>query len=230
MNFKKIFILILCLVLFNSLNSFAKKKENHEFSTINRNKILNKYQNDKKVEQIICVNFIADSSAILKMYIRDNSQPTGWNMILATDAFVGRRGIDKERESDFKTPTGDFNVTEAFGIKDNPGTTLNYIKATDTLYYCDENSKYYNQIIDTSKSKHSVCSGEHIIDYPLEYAYALCFDFNPKNIFPNGSAIFIHAKGNKNFTAGCIAIDEDSMKTIIKNSTTKTKVCIYKQD
>jgi L,D-peptidoglycan transpeptidase YkuD (ErfK/YbiS/YcfS/YnhG family) len=55
----------------------------------------------------------------------------------------------------------------------------------------------------------------------------MCIDFNPQNIYPNGSNIFIHVKGNKDFTTGCIAIDEKSMITVLKNSTTKTKVIIY---
>ena len=55
----------------------------------------------------------------------------------------------------------------------------------------------------------------------------MCIDFNSDNIYPNGSNIFIHVKGSKNYTAGCIALDEESMVTVLKNSTKKTKICIY---
>lgn len=203
------------LVLFLSVNIFAQDKDS----------ILDKYQNNKKVQQLICVSYVADSNAILKMYVRDKKDKSNWNLILVTDAFVGKNGMGKEKEGDKKTPVGEFNVTKSFGTKDNPGTKLKYIKLTDTIYACDENCKYYNQIIDTKKVKHK-CLGEHLNKY-IEYIYALCIDYNKKNIYPNGSNIFIHVKGNKTDTSGCIAVDEESMKTILCNSTKRTKVIIY---
>ena len=33
----------------------------------------------------------------------------------------------------------------------------------------------------------------------------------------NGSAIFIHVKGTKTYTGGCIAFDEDRMVEILQN-------------
>ena len=224
MNIKKILVLFVVCLLFVCANSFAKSKS--EIKTVNRNPILNKFQNDKKVQQIICINFIEKSNAIFKMYIRDKEEPSGWKLILATDAFIGRSGIGKQKESDFKTPEGEFNVTRAFGIKENPGTKLKYTKINTNFYACDEKCEYYNQIIDSQKTNHN-CIGEHLIEYVPQYNYAMCIDFNPQNIYPNGSNIFIHVKGNKDFTAGCIAIDEKSMITVLKNSTTKTKVIIY---
>ena len=224
MNIKKISVLFIIGLLFVGANSFAKSKP--EIKTINRNPILNKFQNDKKVQQIICVNFVEKSNAIFKMYIRDKEEESGWKLLLATDAFVGIKGIGKQREGDMKTPEGEFNITQAFGIKENPGTKLKYIRVNKDLYACDHDCKYYNQIIDSEKTKHK-CIGEHLIEYVPQYNYAVCIDFNPQNIYPNGSNIFIHVKGNKDFTAGCIAIDEESMITVLKNSTTKTKVIIY---
>ena len=42
-------------------------------------------------------------------------------------------------------------------------------------------------------------------------------DFNKDCIYPNGSAIFIHVKGSKPYTGGCISFDEDRMVEILKN-------------
>lgn len=225
-NCKKIFVLIFIALIFFSFNVYGEKVTPPVPTS--RNQILNKYQNNKKVQQIICVNYISDTNAILKMYVRDDSQnKNGWKIILATDAFVGQKGMGKEKEGDLKTPVGNFNATYAFGIKENPGTLLKYIDVTETMYACDEDCKYYNRIIDTKKTKHS-CSGEHLMEYIPQYNYGLCFDFNKKNIYPNGSNVFIHVKGDKtSYTAGCIAIDEDSMITLLQNSTKKTKICIY---
>lgn len=214
MKLKKI-IFTYC-ILFLSVNIFAQDK------ILTENDICDKYQNNKKVQQLICINYIANSNAILKMYTKDKYS---WKLILTTDAFVGKNGIGKEKEGDKKTPVGEFNITKAFGIKENPGTKLNYIKLTDTIYACDENCKYYNQIIDTKEVKHN-CFGEHLCTY-MEYIYALCIDYNKENIYPAGSNIFIHVKGNRTYTSGCIAVDEESMRTILCNSTKKTKVVIY---
>jgi L,D-peptidoglycan transpeptidase YkuD (ErfK/YbiS/YcfS/YnhG family) len=160
------------------------------------------------------------------MYVKDKKQKNIWTLILTTNAFIGKNGIVKQKEGDSKTPIGIFNITKAFGIKENPGTELKYIKVTENLYACDENCKYYNQIIDSKKVKHQ-CKGAHLIDYSPQYNYGLCINFNSENIYPKGSNIFIHVKGRKNYTAGCIAVDEESMITILKNATTKTKVYIY---
>lgn len=225
MRTKKILIAIIAAILFFNINVFAKKEQKE---TIVRSPILSKFLYDKKVQQIICVHFVEGSTAIFKMYVRDATQDNGWNLILATDAFVGQGGIDKEQEGDLKTPTGEFNVTKAFGIKPNPGTSLEYIRINDNLYACDEEGEYYNQIIDSQVTNHA-CKGEHLINYVPQYNYGLCIDFNPENIFPNGSNIFIHVKGNKVYTAGCIAIDEESMIKVLKNVTNKTKVAIYEQ-
>ncbi|WP_413853589.1 L,D-transpeptidase family protein [Candidatus Ruminimicrobium bovinum] len=220
MNIKKISILIF---LYVCVNCFAQT--NNELF-IDKNPIPNKYRNDETVQQIIYVNFVENSNALFKMYVRDKKQNNGWKLVLETDAFIGKNGFGKQTEGDLKTPIGEFNVTKAFGIKKNPGTKLKYLKINNNLYACDENCEYYNQIIDSKKTKHQ-CKGEHLIDYYPQYNYGLCIDFNSENIYPNGSNIFIHVKGNKDYTAGCIAIDEKSMITVLKNSTNKTKIIIY---
>ncbi|MBO7610884.1 MAG: L,D-transpeptidase family protein [Elusimicrobia bacterium] len=228
MKIKKVLIFTIATILFLNISVFAKKKT-PEVLTINRNPILNKYQNDKKVQEIICVTPVENTNAILKMYVKDQTQTSGWDLILATDAFIGKRGLGKEREGDLKTPIGIFNPTFAFGKRGNPGTTLKYVEINNNMYACDEEGKYYNQIIDVTKVKHE-CNGEHLMDYIPQYNYALCIDFNPKNIFPDGSNIFIHVKGNKDYTAGCIAVDEESMIKILQNTTKKTKIVIYEYE
>jgi hypothetical protein len=51
-----------------------------------------------------------------------------------------------------------------------------------------------------------------------EYNYGLTTNYNEENIYPNGSAIFIHCKGQKPFTGGCIALDEEYMEMILKSA------------
>jgi len=98
----------------------------------------------------------------------------------------------------------------------NPGTTMPYIDVKPTTYACDEDCEYYNKIIDTAETKHE-CKGEEMYSYQPQYNYGIATDFNKECIYPNGSAIFIHVKGSKPYTGGCISFDEDRMVEILKN-------------
>ena len=237
MKIKKIFLTVILLSMVFSLNAYAKKNkdkdkkntEDNKPKITYRDKFLSKYQYDKGTDKLICVDYVADSNAILKMYERDNGIEGKWNLVFATDAFVGQRGVGKQREEDLKTPLGEFNITKAFGIKPNPMTSLRYIEVNENTYACDEDCEYYNQIIDTSKTEHK-CYGERLIKGKPQYNYGLCFDYNKENIYPKGSAIFICVKGNKNYTSGSIAVDEESMIKLLQNATEKTKVCIYESN
>ena len=217
--FMKIFFII--LIVFISFNLYAQN-----INSANESDVLSKYQDNKKIKQLILIRHTSGSNAKLKMYVKDKKQKNKWNLILTTDVFIGKNGMGKQKEGDLKTPKGLFYITKAFGIKENPGTKLKYIKVTENLYACDDDCKYYNQIIDSKKTKHE-CKGEHLIDYVPQYNYAMCIDFNSENIYPKGSNIFIHVMGKKKYTAGCIALDEESMIAVLKNSTKKTKIYIY---
>ena len=137
-------------------------------------------------------------------------------VLFVTDVYVGKNGLGKEGEGDAKTPIGTLRPLNAFGIKPNPGTTMPYIDVTPTTYACDEDCEYYNKIIDTSVVQHE-CKGEEMYSYQPQYNYGIATDFNKECIYPNGSAIFIHVKGSKPYTGGCISFDEERMVEILKN-------------
>ena len=127
-----------------------------------------------------------------------------------TPSFFG-----KTQEGDHKTPIGDFGITTAFGIKENPGTALPYIDVDENTYCCgDEN--FYNQMIDISEHPHDCADGEHIIDYSPEYNYGIFIDYNKDGTPGLGSAIFFHCAGANTYTGGCIAVSEENMLTILK--------------
>ena len=91
-----------------------------------------------------------------------------------------------------------------------------YIDVKPTTFACDEDCEYYNQIVDTAVVHHP-CKGEEMYAYQPQYNYGIATDFNKECIYPNGSAIFIHVKGSKPYTGGCISFDEDRMIEILKN-------------
>ena len=140
----------------------------------------------------------------------------GGKVLFTTDVFVGKNGLGKTGEGDGKTPVGTLRPLSAFGIKPNPGTTMPYIDVKPTTYACDEDCEYYNKIIDTAETNHQ-CKGEEMYSYQPQYNYGIATDFNKACVYPKGSAIFVHVKGTKTYTGGCIAFDEDRMVEILKN-------------
>lgn len=185
-------------------------------------KLLDKYYGSKKVKQLVFVKYTGGSKAKVMMY---SKKAGGWECILECQGYVGQKGIDKRKEGDRKTPTGVFNLTEAFGIKANPGTMMPYIDINKHLYWCAD-KEHYNQLIDVRETPHK-CNGEHLIDYVPQYNYGMVVDYNSRNVYKKGSAIFLHCKGKNSYTLGCIAVSEKNMIKILKNAEPGTKICIY---
>ncbi len=186
--------------------------------------LLNKYKSSETVNQLLFVKHTTGSNAHIEFYNKVNGE---WVKVFEEDGVVGRNGIDKEREGDKKTPTGDFGIGSAFGIQANPGTTIPYIDVKATTFACDENSPYYNTIIDTDKVDH-VCHGEEMYKYKTAYAYGIQIGYNLENVYPLGSAIFLHVRSGSS-TAGCVAITEEHMKTVLKMSDQNLRICIFEK-
>ena len=193
--------------------------------TVNTTKwddILDSYQNDDSINQLLFVKYTGGSKAKVILYNKDNGK---WKKILSCSGEVGKNGIDKQREGDKKTPTGIFNLTHGFGIKKNPGTKVPYVKVNNNLYWCGDQN-YYNQLIDITEKPHH-CTGEHLIDYTQCYAYGMFLDYNKECTLGKGSAIFLHCKGNSGYTAGCVAVSQENMIKILRSVEPGAKICIY---
>jgi L,D-peptidoglycan transpeptidase YkuD (ErfK/YbiS/YcfS/YnhG family) len=163
----------------------------------------------------------AKNGQLLEVYDVHGSEATArltvnGKVLFTTSVYIGKNGIGKEGEGDSKTPIGEMHVLNAFGVKPNPGTTIPYIDVTNSIYACDDQCEYYNQIIDTAAVHHK-CGGEDMFHIVPEYNYGIATDFNKECIWPNGSNIFIHCKGHKTWTGGCIALDEERMVELLKN-------------
>ena len=184
--------------------------------------LLDDYKNNSSVNQLIFVQHTGGTRANVQFYKKQNGN---WSKILSCNGYVGRNGIDKVKEGDKRTPTGTFNITGGFGIKANPGTNLNYTQVNSSHYWCGDKA-YYNRLININQYPHN-CRGEHLIDYKGVYDYGLFTDFNSSCTYGKGSAIFMHCIGNYSYTGGCIAVDKNSLLTIMRNIDLKTKICIY---
>lgn len=187
---------------------------------------MQQYRADESTDQLLLVRYTGGCSAKACYYIKNEESNDAWELIFEEqDAYVGKHGIGKTVEGDAATPTGDFKATGAFGILPDPGTSLEWTDITPSTFSCDEDCQYYNQIVDTELTEHD-CTGEEMYAYSPEYNYGIVLDYNPDNVYPLGSAVYLHCKGPKYFTGGCIAISQEHMETILKTATPGFTVCI----
>lgn len=151
---------------------------------------------------------------------------------IETNAYIGKNGITQEKkEGDQKTPIGEFELGIILGMNSDEknNNELKYTQINEEMYWVDDpKSKYYNQLVELSKVEKDWDSSEHLIDYKVQYEYLIEIKTNPNNIPGKGSAIFLHCSNNCP-TAGCVAIDKESMKQIVQNINKDTKIKIYKE-
>lgn len=184
-----------------------------------------KYQKDPKVKELVFVKYNGRNKTYLYMYKKNKKNQ--WKKVLSCKAYVGQYGINKVREGDRRTPTGDFPLEQPFGILKNPGSIMPYTQVNQYLYWCGDRS-HYNKMVDIRTYPHK-CRGEHLKDYPKQYAYAMNIGYNPKGEWGKGSAIFLHCFGYARYTLGCVAVSQKNMKKILKTVEPGSRICIYKK-
>jgi L,D-peptidoglycan transpeptidase YkuD (ErfK/YbiS/YcfS/YnhG family) len=148
----------------------------------------------------------------------------GWRHVgAATTAWLGSNGLtDHPSEGRSSTPIGTFTLTQAFGHRANPGTGLPYLRTTPGDWWISQTGPLYN----THQRCSSGCEftrgapNEHLYYETPYYNYAVVIDYNTRNA-PGGvrqgagSAFFLHVTDHKP-TAGCVAIDEQKLTTLMR--------------
>ena len=151
--------------------------------------------------------------------------------IFSCPALIGKNGPGKQSEGDVKTPLGTWEIGEAYGIADNPGSIVNYTKITDDMYWCatGSNEKNYNKLLYKSDNPDADYSeDEHLIEYPIRYKYLLDLGYNKVGAPYAGNAIFLHCwKTPDTPTGGCVGISEENMVKVLQTVTPGTAVTIY---
>ena len=188
--------------------------------------ILEKYEADPDVKQIMLIKCTTGHEAESYFYVKDENGK--WELQRSSDAQLGKNGLGKEKEGDMKTPEGDFGIRCAYGILPNPGTSIEYIDVTPSVYGCSDDCEPYNRIIDTAVVHHE-CHGEHMIEIAPDYNSGRAIDYNPDQIYGLGNSIFLHGKGQYPYTEGCVAIDEDFMKEVLVKSDKNFRICIFRK-
>ena len=169
---------------------------------------------------IVAASGMDKTTCNVSMHERDEAG--NWIQILSVDGYVGKNGMvfDSERkEGCGKTPIGVYHFNKAFGIADDPGCAIPYVKVTKDLYWSSDmrDGMRYNEMVSINDyPDHDKKNSEHLIDYTKAYQYCLNISFNDECTPGRGSAIFLHCTGNNKYTAGCVAVSKDTMVKIMR--------------
>ena len=159
------------------------------------------------------------STAWVSMHEKDSSG--NWKMLMTTPGFIGKNGLGKTKEGDGMTPVGTFSFNRAFGIADDPGCAIPYVKVDNDTYWSGDGREgmHYNEMVSLKDYPDlNVDDSEHIIDYTYPYQYCMNISYNDKGTAGAGSAIFLHCFGDrKPRTGGCVAIPEEQMYFVMQH-------------
>lgn len=186
----------------------------------------------KDAQQVFAVAALHSDATVAWISLHEKQDDGTWRMVMTTPGFIGKNGLGKTREGDAKTPIGVFRFNRAFGIADDPGCAIPYVKVDEDTYWSgDPREGYrYNELVSLKELPGlDVESGdsEHIIEYIYHYQYCLNISYNEEGTPGLGSAIFLHCFGPvKPYTGGCVAIPEDCMKFVMQRVDEDTVVVI----
>ncbi len=145
-----------------------------------------------------------------------NRQADGsWSKAMDTYCGYGRKGLkawNLRQEGDQTTPIGSFPILFAFGVNQNPGTSMTWRDVTPNSYWSGEEATY-NTWVESA----APISGEHLSDYTICYKYAMAIGFNQDPVvYKRGSAIFLHCKNPAEWgSAGCVSVEDADMLKLL---------------
>ena len=182
--------------------------------------------------QMLIVAAFSDEATDAWVSLHEKRSDGSWHMVMTTPGFIGKNGLGKTREGDAKTPVGVFHFNRAFGIADDPGCAIPYVKVDEDTYWSGDPREgyHYNELVslkDLPGLDLESGDSEHIIEYVYHYQYCLNISYNEAGTPGLGSAIFLHCFGPvKPFTGGCVAIPEAQMRFVMQQVNGDTAVVI----
>lgn len=166
--------------------------------------------------QVISVVGVGGTDAKVDVYERG---ATGWQAVAAAiPAKIGENGMSADHyEGSGMTPMGIYPLDFAFGTQPNPGGGLQYVQVgPDHWWDGDVKSPTYNtmQVCEEAQCPFSTAGGTENLDIP-QYAHAVVMGVNKLRVPGKGSAFFLHSTDGGP-TAGCVAIDDATLVTLMK--------------
>lgn len=171
----------------------------------------------KRSSQIITVVSKGGSYGELVFWEKDSNGE--WVLVDKVSARLGQNGMkaaSEVYEMDKSTPTGIYSLTEAFGINEDPGTSIRYRQLDGSEYWVDDvNSEFYNTM-QFGEPNGRWNSAEKLTEFQGYYNYSLVIDYNRWPVIPGkSSAIFLHCDLGT-YTYGCVAIPQENLVNIIQ--------------
>ncbi len=234
-SINRILAIVLALVLAAGLaacGSNASKKSEYKGIKTDSPEWVANLDAAATADQMLIVAAFSETATDAWVSLHEKQADGTWKMVMTTPGFIGKNGLGKTKEGDAKTPTGVFHFNRAFGIADDPGCAIPYVKVDQDTYWSGDPREgfHYNELVNIKDLPDlDLASGdsEHIIDYIYHYQYCLNISYNEAGTPGLGSAIFLHCFGPaKPFTGGCVAIPEDHMKYVMQHVDENTAVVI----
>ena len=145
----------------------------------------------------------------------------GWGRGLLAPSALPATDPEK-KEGDGKAPAGVFALSKVFGYaaSEQPGWKMPYMSLTPSIECVDdENSKFYNKLVDTSTitSDWGNHENEKMRRSDELYRWGVLVDHNADNPNPGGgSCIFMHIwRGPGQPTVGCTAMAEPDLESVL---------------
>ena len=163
--------------------------------------------------QLITVRVSSPTATVGQLRAYDRVDGAWKLRIGPVTARVGAAGVGQASEGSTRTPAGDYRLTEAFGRRTNPGTTMPYFTA-DRYDWWDSNvdSPTYNQHV---RPNDPGGPSENLYYAGAVYDYAAVIGYNLAGTPGAGSAFFLHVS-NGTSTAGCVAVSKTTMVQVLR--------------
>lgn len=152
------------------------------------------------------------ATGTLTAYERDGAQ---WRVVFGPlDADLGSGGVGIAEDDEFITPEGTFPLGQAFGREPDPGTSMPYFQVTDEDWWDEDvDSDTYNSHVHAAEIDSE--DAENLYDSGPVYDYAVLIDHNPERVPGRSAGIFLHVSDGEP-TWGCVAIDRDAMRSVLR--------------
>ncbi|ANI37676.1 L,D-transpeptidase family protein [Mycolicibacterium vaccae] len=169
--------------------------------------------------QVLAVTGAGGSDAKLDVWQRTAA---GWQPVaggVGVPAKIGSKGMSPNHfEGSKMTPKGIYSLDFAFGTQPDPGSGLKYVQVGPNHWWDgDVASPTYNtmQVCDRQNCPFATSgTGTENLDIP-QYAHAVVMGVNKERVPGKGSAFFVHS-ATGGATAGCVAIDDATLVTIMR--------------
>ena len=145
--------------------------------------------------------------------------PGGWQPVgTGIGVRIGANGmVAKAREGNMATPMGGYTLDFAFVTEPVPGGGLDYVQTTPDYWWSADGPTYNTMQVCKKQDcpfDTSPASGTENLYIP-QYAHAVVMGVNKERIPGDGSAFFVHSTDGGP-TAGCVALDDATLVTIIR--------------